>query len=61
MRGRKLERLRKKYWGTQQALADEIGIHRTALSHWENNILPIPIYIELLIEKLVEEKKNGMS
>ena len=35
--GSALRELRKKVGVTQQAIADELGIHRTAVNKWEND------------------------
>ena len=36
---------------TQQALADLWGVHRQTVNRWESGVLPVPKYVETLVQQ----------
>lgn len=51
--------LRKKHWGTQAALAEEIYVDRSTVSLWETGSLVMSPRLAKLFLMIVEEKRRA--
>ena len=46
---------------SQQALADEIGVHFRTVQNWEKGITPIPISVTPALDKLLGDAQDVVS
>ena len=53
-----LSRIREELGLTQEALADEVGVHRVTVARWESGARAIPEPVARLIEKIRAERKR---